>query len=285
MTRVIVLSCILACLALGGGCARVGLVLVEQSTSTARGIVVGDARSTEDRGPRPDDFRTVPPRTFEVAVGYASLDPGSPAEGLGYAMQVGVRTLVAPVGLAGDGAVAAGDGDVATPFLAGIPPRQMPAARYRIQGGWTGRSMEKIVREITNRHGEFLFMVGVVEFETVESTMMVRPLAEGRGAPASTQAGGVLADTTVFVAGFVARSAGDLDAARRKVLWVEPGRESLVDEPMFFLFGDLAGGRGVSAGDPASAAEHVRRVGRLNARSIATGGELLVYVIDEVDAR
>ncbi len=200
---------------LSAGCARNSLVVVEQSNSMARGIVVGD-------------ITPVRLGTLET-IRRADISAGVIGWGLGYGetpSQPGVlREAIFVDGIAigrasEEAGAGPGNGRLVGPFAAGIPPSSNPAMRYRFQPGTGSVLVADVANDAANQYEFPVVAVGVVRFDRLETGSGL----DGRSASQSFR------NVDALFVGIITRSEDLLEENTRRVFFIPPGEEGLVDE-------------------------------------------------------
>jgi hypothetical protein len=197
------------------GCARNSLVVVEQSNSMARGIVIGD-------------ITPVRLGTLET-IRRADISPGVIGWGLGYGetpSQPGVlREAIFVDGVAisrasGEAGGDLGNGRLLGPFAAGIEPSSNPAMRYRFQPQAGSVSVADVANDAANKFENPVVAIGVLRFDQLET---------GAGLDGRSESQSFRNVDALFV-GIITRSEDLLEEDTRRVFFIPPGEEGLVDE-------------------------------------------------------
>jgi len=254
------------------GCAR-GLVLKESSDSVAPAIVVGDARTIASGTASALSLRTIAPGIYSAAYGVATTGD---LDGLRTALVFGDCA-------AGEGgAVALADATVRSPFMVGIPRRVLPTARYEVSGG---TALEEVLREIVERHGKFVVIVGAGRFDHIEAERL-------RTAPTAGATGEALYDRAVrhdgvdavFVGGLL-RGEHVLRGTHQRLHAVEAGRRGLVDELTEVAFALVDSAKAVDLDNPGAACGTLGGAARFRPGTRIGSARINVYSIDELDPR
>jgi hypothetical protein len=201
--------------ALSSGCARNSLVIVEQSNSTARGIVIGDVRPVRLGTLETIRRADISPGVISWGLGYGETpsEPGVLREAI---FVDGVAISRASGGAGGD----LGNGRLVGPFAAGLEPSSNPAARYRFQAESGSVLLADAVNDIAGAFESPVVIVGVVRFAQLETGTGL----DGKSANQSFR------NVDVLFVGAVSRSEELLEDETLRVFFIPPGEEGLVDE-------------------------------------------------------
>jgi hypothetical protein len=277
------LAALLALSLAASGCARRGLVLTEQADSAVSSEVYGDITAVANRETTRWRPSTVPAGAFKAALGVGTVGDDPAVQG--DAVMVGSSIFVRDPRPDADPAFATSDAAARVSFMVGTPPRVNPTARYRVQGGREGITLEEIYRDLAGRHGTRLFVVGVGTLAYAETTHLTTP------EHATTAAGPALAppaksfETPALFTAVVLGDVGEYRGSNRRVFWVDPAEEGTVDEITQTHYLQLSSAADIDPNNPQAAIPLVNGVGRLLPGSRVKQGTLAVYQITDFDRR
>lgn len=268
---------LVAVLIAAAGCARSGMILRESSDSKSPAILIGDVRTLTGDLDATGRFWSVAPGTYAMAIGGVADRSDPAAQGTG--LVAGGVGLLRPV--VGTGAARTSLLITDTPhtgFLAGIPPRQLPAATYGMRGGRRGRTLAEVAQFLHRAHPGMLFVVGTAEF--VPLIGAARPAAGEEGRREMTMSG-----TPVLFAGFLLPDSERLTATHRRLFPVVEGAP-VMDENRMLVHGlVLSSEGGVNWRDPQAVRANALVATEIHPGSRLRRAHLEVFVIDSIQTR
>lgn len=264
-------------LLMAGGCARPGMILRESSDSTSPAILIGDVRSLTGELDATGRFWPVVPGTYALAIGGVADRSDPAAQGTG--LVAGGVGLLRPV--VGTGAARTSLLITETPhtgFLAGIPPRQLPAATYELGGSRRGRTLAEVAQYLHRAHPGLLFVVGTAEFVPLIGSAV--PAAGEPGRRELTMSG-----TPVLFAGFLLPDSERLTATHRRLFPLVEGAPGMDEHRMLVHGLVLSSEGGVNWRDPQAVRANALVATQVHPGSRLRRARVEVFVIDSIQTR
>ncbi|MDK2972682.1 MAG: hypothetical protein PWP23_2437 [Candidatus Sumerlaeota bacterium] len=278
-----------ACLILCTACSRSGLILDESSDSVTDVVVVGDVRVLMEGKAGPENFWSVAPGIYGMALGTVAdrADPNRQGTGMVIGGTGYLRPVVGPAVEASSLLIS---DSVYSSFLAGIPANAAPTATYRIEGGFRGLPLEDVLAELRKEYDGSLFFVGQADFHVLMGTSLAASpgageALHGRNRPSAYRNSDQLERVPVLFAGVLLADDREPSGAERYVFFVDERdpRDGRVQSRIHGVV--LSSLEGADWRHPVTIRKNAVLATEILPLSLLDTGTLEVFAVDGLDVR